>query len=949
MRVLSGGELVGRERELEASRRFLAAVPEGPAALLLRGEAGIGKTVLWRQIADEARSNDYRVLVSRCFHAEMPLGFATLADLLEDVVDEVADELPPAQRSALGVALRRTQPEAGPPDALTVSRGTLAVLRLLAASTPVVLAVDDVQWIDPASARVLSFALRRLEGAPVGALATQRGDEDEKDRLSLTAMFAGGGLERIELGPLSVGALHHLVRTRLGTSLSRATLVRLHEASGGNPMFALEFARALPGPTPAGALPMPASLRDLVRDRLAALPVALRPLLELVATLGHPTPELLGRAYDAPVETPLAVGVAAGALAVEEDGRVRFSHPLLASALYADAGPLRRRELHRAAAEVIPDADERARHLALAAVAPDEEVATLLDRAAERAHGRGAPDAAAELAEWAQRLTPPEHRRQGRRRALRAAGYLVEAGDERGARQLLDPLLEGDVPDAVRAEALLVRARAEWNDRPTLLELLRRALEYVHDDNRLRCETLLLTAWHGGHLSGDDFAAERWAREALALARQVDDPGLREQAAVLVMEMATFRAQPFDELPPEPPAHELRHTRWPPWGMTSRRAVLGRQLLWRGRLAEARAMLGEELEQASRQGSEVRIATLHQILSELELRAGNWDLARSYAEAGFAIMREAGGNGEMIVRLGRGRVAAHQGRVEEALADLGAVLARAERQLDVVNTVRSRAALGFLHLSLGDVARAWGWLEGQAELVQRMRADEPGANTLLLPDVVETLVALGRLDEAEGVVRRLEETARALEHVWATPAAERCRGLLLLGRSELQRAAVALDSSQAGFERIGFPFDRARSLLALGDTLRRAGRRRLAAERLEAARSIFERLGAPLWLERAATELRRAAPRPRRDHELTAAETRVAQLVAAGATNKEAAARLFTTVATIEAHLTRIYRKLDLRSRSELARKVAEGTLTLRPEQEPKSRVSLDATRPGGH
>jgi DNA-binding CsgD family transcriptional regulator len=927
MHLLSRVELVGRERELEAGRRFLAAVPQRTAGLLFRGEAGIGKTVLWRQIADEACGLGYRVLVSRCFEAEVPLGFATLADLLEDVVGEVLDELPPAQRSALGFALRLSDPETGAPDALTVSRGVLGMLRLMAASTPVVLALDDVQWVDPASARVLSFALHRLEGEQVGALLTHRRAEAEGERIALAATLAEGRLEEFELGPLSLGALHHLVRTRLSTALPRATLVRLHEASGGNPMFALEFARALAASPPAGTLPIPPTLRELVRERLVALPEELRPLFELVAALGHPTLELLKRAHGGPVESQLETAVAAGVLLVEEDGRVRFSHPLLASAVYADAGPVRRRKLHRAAAAVATNEEERARHLALAAAGPDGEIAAQLDSAAARAHGRGAPDSAAELAEWAQRLTPTEQRADGHRRAIRAAGYLVEAGDEQGARRLLDPLLESDLPDAVRAEALLVRASAEWNDRPTLLDLLRQALEYARDEPRLRCEVLIRYAWQAGHLSGDELAAERWAREALALAQQVGGPGLLEQAAALVQFVAAFRAAPVAELPPEPPPSAISSVRTPPWGQP-RRAALGLQLMFRGRLQGARTLLSEELERASRQGSEVRLATLHFNLSELERRAGNWELAHRHAESGLQIMREVGGNGQMLLRGARGLIAAHQGRVDDAFADLNASLARAESQLDAHQTVRSRWSLGFLHLSLGDPERAWRELAGLPELRERMGVREPGALPLL-PEAAEALVALGRLDESEALVRGMEETARALDHAWGIPVAERCRGLLLLGRGELEPAIDALESSQAGFEQIGFPFDRARSLLAFGDAFRRAGRRRLAAEKLEAARSLFEQLGAPLWLERAATELRRAAPRPRRDRQLTPAETRVAQLVATGATNKEVAAHLFTTVATVEAHLTRIYRKLELRSRSELARKVAEGTLAL--------------------
>jgi DNA-binding CsgD family transcriptional regulator len=926
--LLSRIELVGRERELEVGRRFLTAVAGGASALVVTGDAGIGKTALWRRLADEARTSGYRVLAARCFGADMPLGFATLADLLEDVLEEGGEELPSAQRSALDFALRRSEPEGGAPDALTVSRAVLGVLRLLAAATPVVLALDDVQWIDSPSARVLTFALRRLEGEPVAALATQRRGEDGRDGLSLETALPEGRVDSVELGPLSMGALHHLIRTRLGISLPRASVVRLHEASGGNPMFALEFARALPESTPAAVLPMPASLRELVRDRLAALPADLRPLLEVVAALGHPTLGLLECVYAGAVEEPLDAAVAAGTV-VEEDGRVRFAHPLLASAVYAEAGSVRRQEIHRAAAAVLDNVEERARHLALAAAAPDEETAVQLDRAAERASGRGAPDAAAEFAEWAQRLTPAEHRAERDRRVIRAAGYLIQAGDEEGARLLLDPLLESDLPDRVRAEALLVRASAEWNERSSLLPLLEQALACAADDARLRCEGLILYAWQGGHLAGDDRVAERWAREALELAEHVGDPGLREQAAVLALEIASLRAQPLPVLPPGPPESALSSVRRPPWGMVSRRAVLGRQLMFRGRLDEARALLGEEVEHASRQGSELRLATLYQVLTELELRAGNWGLARARADEGFQIMRELGGNGEMIVRLGRGRVAAHQGRVVDALDDLGAALARAENQRDVVNTTRSRGSLGFLHLSLGDLARAWTFFEGLLELIERMGADEPGANVLLLPDAIETLVMLGRLDEAEGHIARLEERARGLAHAWATPAAERCRGLLLLGRGQLELAIETLDSSQASFERIGLPFDRARSLLALGNTLCRIGQRKLAAEKLHAACTLFEQLGAPLWLERTATDLRRAAPRPRRDRELTAAEVRVAQLVSVGATNKEVAAQLFTTVATVEAHLTRIYRKLDLRSRSELTRKVAEGSLRL--------------------
>ena len=205
---------------------------------------------------------------------------------------------------------------------------------------------------------------------------------------------------------------------------------------------------------------------------------------------------------------------------------------------------------------------------------------------------------------------------------------------------------------------------------------------------------------------------------------------------------------------------------------------------------------------------------------------------------------------------------------------------------------------------------------------------EPGWQPML-PDVVEALVAVGRLDEAQGVLQQLEQQAAALEHRWATPAALRCRALVLLAHERADEAAAAAEQAAAAFAEIGFPLDRARSLLVAGAAKRRAGQRRQAADSLASAIEILNELGAPLWLERAEDELRRASPRPRRDRELTSAERRVAALVAEGMTNREVAAQLFTTVATVEAHLTRIYRKLGLRSRTQLARAVADGTLQL--------------------
>jgi DNA-binding CsgD family transcriptional regulator len=237
----------------------------------------------------------------------------------------------------------------------------------------------------------------------------------------------------------------------------------------------------------------------------------------------------------------------------------------------------------------------------------------------------------------------------------------------------------------------------------------------------------------------------------------------------------------------------------------------------------------------------------------------------------------------------------------------------------------NRAVLGFLELSLGEPVDAWRTLsEPPAALERRFPTHgvpEP------MPNGVEALVRLGRLDDAEALLARFD--ARWPDHGWAMPARLRCRALLLLARRDFEAALAAAEEAVAASEVVGFPLERGRALLAAGEALRRLGQRRRAAEKLDAAKQVFVELGAPLWVARAEKELRRARPRPRRDRELTSAERGVAALVAAGRTNREVAAELFVTVGTVEVHLTRIYRKLGLRSRTELARQVAEGTLDI--------------------
>ncbi len=372
------------------------------------------------------------MLESRPAEAERGFAHAGLGDLLEPVLDDVLPELAAPRRRALEVALALEEEPDVPVDPRTLA---IAVRNALEVLAPVVVAVDDVQWLDASTAGALAFALRRLREENVLVLFARRlGEPTEAPDLDKV------DAERLRVGPLSLGATQRLVQAELGTTLARPTLLRLHEASGGNPFYALELARALAAQDAAGdptrPLPVPETLDGLVRARLEGLPDETRDALVLVAALGRASPQLL-----------LAAGMREGALdaardarVVDVDGTVRFTHPLLASALYQDLSAGERREAHRRLAEVVDDPIGRARHLALGTERADEEIAAALDDAAEQAAARGAMLAAAELAEHALRLTTATARDARERRAIAAAHAHLAAGAVDRAKALADEL-----------------------------------------------------------------------------------------------------------------------------------------------------------------------------------------------------------------------------------------------------------------------------------------------------------------------------------------------------------------------------------------------------------------------------------------------------------------------------------------------------------------------------
>jgi ATP/maltotriose-dependent transcriptional regulator MalT len=924
-------ELIGRHDELSVLVRFLGSLGAGPRALLVEGEAGIGKTALWQAGLAHAQARGQRTLVCRPAGSEVRLSFAALGDLLAGPLQEVLADLPLPQRRALQVALLLADPEGEPPDQRAIGLGLLNVLRALSSAGPVLVAIDDAQWLDAPSAAVLAFALRRLGPEPVGVLATVR-LTGEPPAVAFEPWLPA---ERLRLGPLNLAAVHELLRTRLGLSPSRPTLVRLHQAAGGNPLFALELGRALleQGREPAldEPLPVPASLRALVRERLARLPAPARQSLLAVAALSRPTVALavavggqeertladLERAVDAEVIT-------------YEDEQIRFTHPLLASTLYSEAPLGQRRQLHGRLAELVTDGEERAHHLALAADGPDLRVAAALEEAATHAHLRGAPDAAAALSEQACALTPEGWPGELRRRAMEAASYHLLAGNTSRARVLLEEAASSVAPGPERARLLQRLGQVHYHEDSwaTAEEVLSQALAEVGDQPLVRCEIEQGLSF-ARHVRGDVPAAAARARAALELAEQAADPRLLSESLVLVSLHEFFLGHGIRgdlmeravEL--EASAGAVRPVR--PGPLWSRGMVWASMLKWADQFEAARSGFEELHRRMLERGDEASLAFLLSNLSELECWAGNWDLAARYAAEGERLATLTGQGAMVSANLyAKALVEAHRGLVDSARAAGEQALADAKASGNAAVTLMSLSALGFLELSLGDPAAAHARLAPIGEGLSAVGLGEPGV-LRFVPDETQALIELGELEQARGLVEALEERGRALDRAWALATGARSRALLLAAQGDLAGAHAALDQALAAHQRLPQPFEHGRTLLALGTVQRRQGEKRAARETLEQALGIFDHLGAPLWAERTRAELRRIGGRTTSSGQLSETEARIVALVCAGQTNDQVARALSLSAKTVAWNLSKVYRKLGVRSRTELAARAAAG------------------------
>jgi len=515
-------DIFGRDAELAEICALLAGLRQSAAALVLAGPAGSGKTTLLRAAAMLAGQQGYRVLLTSSARSEVRLAFAGLADLLDGPPGSVIDELPPPQARALRVALLAEEPAAHPPDQRVIAVAFRSAIQLLAAAAPVLLVIDDVQWLDQPSATAVGFAVRRLRDEAVGFVCAQRTERPGADP-PLELARARIGAKLLPVGPLSIGALHRMLLTRLGSSFSQPMLRRIEAGSGGSPLIALELGRALTrrgvSSTGTAALPVPDTLTGLVNEHLGDLPPHVLKAAQMVAVMP-----------DAPLERYLAAGASAAGLdagvatgVLEHDGgRLRFSHPLFASAVAARIPPGRLRELHVAAAGVARRPEARARHRALAAVGASAAVAADLDSAGQAAAARGAPASAAELFELAASLTPGDQPGDAARRQLEMARQLNIGGETQAARTTLRMLIDAIPPGQMRAEALSLLAMLDKDNFPAATQLLLQALAEADGDPPLTVHIRLRLSetWM---LRGDRLQARDEARRSVADAERSCD------------------------------------------------------------------------------------------------------------------------------------------------------------------------------------------------------------------------------------------------------------------------------------------------------------------------------------------------------------------------------------------------------------------------------------------
>ena len=921
--------LLGRAAECaELDRMLESARAEHASVLVLRGEAGIGKTALLSYAAERAQG--WRVLRVVGVESEMELPFSGLHQLCAPLLDALV-RLPSPQSDALATAFGLAT--GAPPDPFLVGLAVLGLLSDAAGVRPVLCLIDDAQWLDHVSRQILAFVARRLERERVAVLYATRNAAQQDDLAGLPELVVVG---------LSTGDARDLLLSAIGGQLDKQVADRIVAETRGNPLALLELSGlSTPSELAGGfglpaAAALPAMIEESFRDRVERLPRETSQLLLLAAADPVGDPHLLWRAA-----VRLGIGrqaatpaVAEGLLTLGPDGDVTFHHPLVRSAVYRTASLEARQRVHRALAEAMDlevDTDRRAWHRAHAAAGVDEPVATELERAAGRAQARGGLAAAAAFLEESARLTPEPVRRA--QRALAAAQAKYQAGGLDAARRLLATVDVGPLDQLLRARFDLLRAQIAFassrgNAAPGLLLVAAGRLETL--DPVLARDTYLES------LSASMFAG-----------RLTTGIGLPEvaQAALAARQTAISANDGVpSEPPPAPPSSQ-------PMG-ASDLLLEGLALLVTAGYATAVPVLRRSL-----------TAFRNDVLSSDEglrwlwlacIAAANlWDddswhiLAAQYLE----IVRKAGAlselplalNSHVYVDLFAGELAAAASRVQELetvtraigsqLAPYGAlgVAAWRGRPSEAAELIRhtmqevadrgegigvtvAQWASAVLHNGLGRV--------GEALTAARQATAYPldfGSSNWALVELVEAGVRAGNASDAAEGLRRLSEMTSASGTDWALGIEARSRALLSQGEAaeRLYREAII----RLGRTRVRAEL--ARAHLLYGESLRRQRRRLDAREQLRTAHEMFAGMGFEAFADRAARELLATGEHARKRNvetltQLTAQEAQIVRFAREGLSNSEIGGRLFVSPRTVEYHLHNVFTKLDISSRAEL-------------------------------
>lgn len=893
-------DIVGRRAELAALGDLMASDGGGGfSAIVLEGEPGIGKTTLWFAGVRFGAEAGARVLSARPTANESRLPYSALGDLLRAVEPAAVDFLAEPLRDAVRAAALLTQ-STSPPDDRLVARGLADLLRKLAERERLVVAIDDVQWLDERSRSAIAYALRRLVPADARVLLARRppaGTSTEiEDALPSTHV------DLLVVGPLSLSALHEILLERTGTSLSRPLLVRVSRASGGNPYYALEIARELvrSGAQPSGTLRLPADVTRLTANRIIRLPDETRSELLRLA--------LSARARAAVALPSLQPAIDDGVVEAEPDRGVRFAHPLVAAAVIDAATPGERRDAHLALASTEHDKVERARHQALAAIAPDPDSAEIAAAGSTLAAAQGNSASALELAELALQLTPREDIASRLERAREYAECLDAAGAAADGRAVLEREIAGAPRGLDRGRALVQLGWTCWrdDDLPSGIAACRRALE-ESDEPTLQAEAYETLIW----LYEDDLEEACEAGRRLVSVREAQaDPVLLPRSRLLAAYFALVAGYPPDRVAIEADIDELRRQ-----NVLAQNPVPEMWAKFTDRLDDARAILEQRLGFAREAGDDQFLVACLFALGEVDTWRGDFAAARSAFDEALRLQDDLAGT----IYLGSlhacaSQLAALEGRVEDAERHAAEALPVSHK---AVAAALAYSAVGFAALAAGKLREGDEAYTTATALLDRVGMREP-ARLRYHGDHLEVLVALGDIDRAQDLLARLEARLGVFPRPWLHVQVERGRALVAGAGGDLLGALAAAEAARSAAVDLPMPFERARCDFVAGRLLRRAKRRGAARATLESALAIFDALPAPDWAEAARGELARLGL-SRTGDELTEAEQAVASAAAAGRKNREIAAELFMSPKTVEAHLARVYRKLGVHSRAELA------------------------------